>query len=49
MKFMAIWSIAKLAYGSILRDLLKKSIDDPDTEWDDIVLSICDKIFEYTE
>lgn len=49
MKFMAIWEIAKMAYSVILRDLLKKAIDDPNTEWDDIVLGICDKIFEYAE
>lgn len=47
-KFAAIWSLATMAYNTILRDLLIKAIDDPDSQWDDTVLSIVDKIFEYS-
>lgn len=33
----------------VLRDLLLKAIDDPNQEWDDWVLSICDKVFGHVE
>ena len=44
----AIFGLVKIAYRMILRDLLLSAIEDPDTEWDDIVLDICDKIFDYS-
>ena len=47
MKISVLWSLAGMAYKMILRDLLKKAIEDPDEEWDDIVLAICDSIFNY--
>lgn len=47
MKLMLIYNLMKVAYAQILRDLLLKAIDDPDSEWDDIVLSITDSIFNY--
>lgn len=42
-----IWNLAKMAYGTILRPLVLKAIDDPDSEIDDIVMSILDRIFDY--
>jgi len=47
MKAAAIMALMKMAYSSILRGLLKRAIDDPDAEWDDIVLSVVDKVFDY--
>lgn len=47
MKFQIIWNLAKYLYAHILREILIKAIDDPSTEWDDFVLSICDKVFDY--
>jgi len=47
MKASAILAIVSMAYKLILRDLLVKAISDPNEEWDDIVLSICDSIFNY--
>lgn len=44
-----IFALAQMAYRMILRDLLIAAISDPETEWDDLVLDICDKIFSYTE
>ena len=35
------------AYSSALRQLVAKAIDDPDSEIDDIALSILDKLFNY--
>lgn len=42
-----LWTLAKLAYATVLRGLLVKAIDDPDKEWDDAVLRVLDVIFEY--
>ena len=47
MKNYAILQVAKLIYKTILRDLLCKAINDPEQEWDDIVLSVCDRLFDY--
>ena len=49
MKITLIYKMACMLYGSFLRVLLKKAIDDPDTEWDDFVLNLCDKVFNYEE
>ena len=48
MKNVAIWKIACLAYKLILRDLLKKAIDNPDEVWDDYILQFLDKLFGYS-
>lgn len=48
MKYLAIFNILTMVYGQILRPLLKKAIDDPETEWDDLVLSMVDRLFNYT-
>lgn len=45
--YKAVWTLAQMAYRVVLRDLLQAAIDDPDQEWDNIVLDICDKIFGY--
>jgi len=47
-KIPAIFGLVKIAYRMILRDLLLSAIEDPNQEWDDIVLEICDKIFDYS-
>ena len=44
----AIFSLMKIAYKMILRDLLKSAIDDPSQEWDNLVLDMLDKIFDYS-
>ena len=48
MKIKAIMLIMQTAYTHILRDLLIKAIDDPDTDWDDVILRILDNIFDYS-
>ena len=47
MKLEAIFGLAKMAYKMFLRELLVKAIEDPSSEWDDLVLAICDRIFDY--
>ena len=46
-KYGIIFALIGQAYGSILRPLLKKAIDDPAEEWDDLVLEICDRLFGF--
>ena len=45
--YAALYQLACMAYRMILRSLLLKAVDDPDEQWDDILLSIVDKIFNY--
>lgn len=45
----AIYEILCMAYAVILRSLLIKAIDDPNEDWDDLVLNLCDTLFNYTE
>lgn len=47
MMYKFLYTMLCKAYVEILRDLLVKAIDDPDEEWDDMVLNILDRIFNY--
>ena len=49
LKLQAVLAIAKMAYRMILRDLLKDAINDPEKEWDELVLSIVDAVFQFEE
>lgn len=42
-----LFGLMTQAYGTILRPLLVKAIEDPETEWDDIAIEICDRLFNY--
>lgn len=42
-----IWKLIKIAYALILRPLVVKAIDDPDSDIDDFVMEILDRIFDY--
>ncbi len=42
-----LFALISQAYGTILRPLLIKAIADPDEDWDDIALEICDRVFNY--
>jgi len=46
-KFEALWKLAKMAYSLVLRPLLVAAVEDPDKEWDDVILGIVDRLFEY--
>lgn len=43
----AIWKLIKLSYSLILRPLVLKAIEDPDSEVDDFAMEILDRIFDY--
>lgn len=45
MSYEALFKLATMAYKLILRDVLVKAIEDPDSDWDDTVLRIVDSIF----
>ena len=49
MKLALILKFMSVAYRMILRDLLKKAIDDPNEEWDDMILKMLDSLFGYEE
>ena len=49
MKWLVIFGLVRTIYAKILRPLLVKAIDDPDEDWDDVVLRIVDRVFEYPE
>lgn len=41
--------LVKFVYKLFLRDLVKRTIDDPDTEWDDAVLDLLDMALGYKQ
>lgn len=47
MVYKMLYGVACYAYANGIRPLIKKAIDDPSTDWDDIALGILDKIFNY--
>jgi len=47
MKYLAIFNILKMVYGQILRPLLKQAIDNPNEEWDEVVLGMVDRLFDH--
>jgi len=49
MKVTVILAFVRIAYKMILRDLLVSAIDDPNSEWDDMVLKALDALFGYEE
>jgi len=49
MFYAAFYKMLCLAYSQMLRALVAKAIDDPDSELDDIALNILDKLFNYEE
>jgi len=42
-----IFKLIKLAYVSILRPLVKEKVESSDTQFDDFLLAVLDKIFDY--
>jgi len=42
-----ILMIVKVAYTYLLRPLVKKAVDNPDEEWDDALMEILDRLFNY--
>jgi len=48
MFYAALYKMLCMAYSQFLSPLVKKAIDDPDSEIDDIAMSILDKLFNFT-
>ena len=42
-----IWKLIKLAYASILRPLVIEKVQSSEVQWDDFVLQMLDKLFDY--
>lgn len=47
MGFLGYKKIADTLYRMILRRVLYKAIDNPDKEWDDVAMNMCDAVFGY--
>jgi len=43
----SLWTIIKMVYKVILRPLVFKAIDDPESQIDDFVMRLLDNLFEY--
>jgi len=48
-KYFVVFELLNMAYSKILRSLVLKAIDDPDSEIDELVMSILDRLFNYKE
>jgi len=44
-----LYALACLAYRVILRDLVRNTIDDPNSEWDEAVIKMLDAMFNYSK
>lgn len=43
-----IYGVVCQVYATVLRPVLKRAIDNPDEEWDELVMSMVDGLFNYT-
>lgn len=41
--------VLKVIYQHILRGIIKKAIDDPETKWDNTLMEILDRLFDCQE
>ena len=46
---MKYYLVIKLVYRTILRPLVEDKVASSDAQWDDILLSVIDKVFGYNE
>lgn len=44
-----LWTIIKIVYAQLLRGLIVKAINDPNSEWDDFLLERLDALFDYKQ
>lgn len=42
-----VFFIIKMVYKTILRDLVAKAIDNPDSDVDEFVMQMLDRLFDY--
>lgn len=48
-QYFVIYTVLKILYREVLRNLIKQYVDDPSTDWDDLLLKILDSVFDYQE
>lgn len=49
MDFDKVGFLAKFLYKHILRDIIYGAVTDPDTEWDDVLVDVLDRVFDWSE
>jgi len=49
MFYKMLYGVVCQVYKSGLRQLVLNAVDNPETDWDDVAISILDKIFDYKE
>lgn len=42
-----ILSVLSTLYSMVLRDIIKKAVEDPATEWDNFLIHLLDSLFTY--
>ena len=42
-----LYKVLCMAYANVLRELVKAAIDNPDSEIDEVAMTILDKLFNY--
>lgn len=47
MKYTVLYQAICMLYKMMLRDILKKAVDDPNEEWDDVLMAATDALFGF--
>lgn len=42
-----VLELLEVIYAKMIRPILLKAIDDPEQEWDDVMMTVVDRIFNY--
>lgn len=45
--YKSLYLVLCFAYKTVIRPILLKAIDDPNSDWDDITMDVIDSIFNY--
>ena len=45
--YKTIFVVLQMLYAQMLRALIVKAVDNPEEEWDDFMLSMLDRLFDY--
>jgi hypothetical protein len=43
------YAVSKVLYRMWIRSMLKEAIDDPQRDWDDVLMDVADRVFDYKE
>ena len=46
--YQALYALVCQAYAMLLRPLVKKAVDNPEEEWDDVLMGVLDRLFDYS-